>query len=99
MCGRSIVDVESSIHHRINKGVGGSAFRDRASLLVRLCGSGTTRCHGWVTEHPKAAGRLGWLLPKLNEDIDPEQEPIQTYHGWVLLDDLGNRTAIPWREP
>lgn len=95
MCGQSIVDVESSIHHRINRGSGGSALRDRASLLIRLCGSGTTRCHGWVTEHSLQAAGLGWVLPKLNPEIDPTREPIFTIHGWVLLDDLGNRTPVP----
>jgi hypothetical protein len=91
MCGRSIVDFPSSIHHRINRGSGGSAKLERASLLVRICGSGTTNCHGWVTNEPRQAGRWGWLLPKNNPDINPEQERILTYHGWVLLDDSGNR--------
>lgn len=94
MCGRSIVNVESSIHHRINKGNGGSALYDRPSLLIRLCGSGTTLCHGWVTEHPKLAGETGWLLPRNNPDIDPTKEPLLTYKGWVLLDDEGG--SIPY---
>lgn len=100
MCGASVLNIESSIHHRLNKGNGGSALLERPSVLVRLCGSGTTRCHGWVTEHPDAAGRLGWLLPRNNPDIDPEREPLYTYElGWVLLDDLGGRTPCdPPRE-
>jgi hypothetical protein len=91
MCGRSIVDFPSNIHHRINKGDGGSALFERPSLLIRLCGSGTTYCHGWVTQHPKLAGDTGWLLPRNNPDIDPTQEPLLTYRGWELLDDLGGR--------
>jgi hypothetical protein len=86
----------NNTHHRINKGSGGSALFDRASLLITLCGSGTTGDHGWVTGHPKAAGRAsdggtGYLLPRNNPDIDPTQEPILTIHGWVLLDDHGKR--------
>jgi hypothetical protein len=92
MCGRSIVDVESSIHHRINRGRGGSALLERPSLLIRLCGSGTTLCHGWVTEHPKLSGETGWLLPRNNPDIDPTQEPILLFDGWHLLSDDGGRT-------
>lgn len=92
MCGASIVDTPSSLHHRINRGMGGSAKLERPSLLVRLCGTGTTGCHGWLTEHPHAAQMSGWLLPKLNGDIDPAQEPLLAFDGWLLLDDEGNRT-------
>lgn len=93
MCGRSIVNFPSNIHHRINRGSGGSARLERPSLLIRICGSGTTYCHGWVTEHATAAGALGWVLPKNNPDIDPEQEKILTHeYGWVLLSDTGDRT-------
>lgn len=93
MCGVSIVDIESSIHHRLNKGNGGSALLERPSVLIRLCGSGTTRCHGWIGRNPEKAGDLGWLLPRNNPDIDPEREPIFTIRGWLLLDDEGARTA------
>lgn len=100
MCGRSIVDYPSSIHHRINRGSGGSAKLERASLLIRICGSGTTACHGWVTEHTAEASRLGWVLPKLNAGIDPNAEPIATIHGWVLLDDTGGRSpSLPKEVP
>lgn len=90
MCGRSIVDYPSSIHHRINRGMGGNARLERASLLIRICGGGTTDCHGWVTGNPALAGDVGWLLPKNNPDIDPTREPILTINDWVLLDDEGN---------
>lgn len=93
MCGSSIVDRPSSIHHRLNRGRGGSALLERASILVRLCGDGVFGCHGWVTEHPKAAAQTGWLLPRNNPDIDPTREPILTYEGWWLLSDDGTRTA------
>lgn len=100
MCGRSIVDYPSSIHHRINKGNGGSAMYERASLLVRMCGTGTTGCHGWVTTEPRRAGLWGWLLPRNNPDIDPTEEAILTYRGWVLLDDEGGRVqTLPKEVP
>lgn len=99
MCGVSIVNIESSIHHRLNKGNGGSALLERASVLIRLCGSGTTRCHGWIGANPTKAGDLGWLLPRNNPDIDPTQEPILTHEwGWVLLGDDGSRTPCAPRE-
>lgn len=93
MCGRSIVDFPSSIHHRINRGVGGSAKLERASLLIRICGTGTTYCHGFVTEHArKGDSCMGWVLPKLNADINPELEPILLFDGWHYLIDDGSRT-------
>lgn len=99
MCGTSIVNIESSIHHRLNRGIGGSAKLERASILIRLCGSGVTRCHGWIGSHPEEAGRLGWLLPRNNPDIDPTREPIATINGWVLLDDVGGwQPSMPREE-
>lgn len=91
-CGKSILGIPSSVHHRINKGNGGSALLERASVLVRVCGTGTTDCHGWIGANPEDAGILGWLLPRNNPDIDPQQEALFTIDGWVLLDDAGEIT-------
>lgn len=98
MCGRY---GQHNTHHRINKGGGGSALFDRASLLIKACGSGTTGCHGRVTGNPEWAGDIGWLLPRNNPDIVPEFEPILLFDGWHLLDDHGNRAPCspPNRHP
>lgn len=88
-CGKSILGRLSSVHHRLNKGNGGSALLERASVLVRVCGTGTTDCHGWIGANPEEAGQEGWLLPRNNPDIDPENEPLLTFDGWVLIDDAG----------
>lgn len=99
MCGRWVDGYVKSIHHRINKGSGGSAQYERASLLITLCGTGTTGDHGWVTENPTAAGPAseggtGYLLPRNNPDIDPTREPILTYQGWRLLADDGTWSSV-----
>jgi len=91
MCGASIVDQPSSIHHRRRRGMGGSALLERASNLVRLCGTGTTGCHGFVESQRTLATVRGWLLGFLD---DPEATPLQCYDGWMLLDDQGGR--IPY---
>lgn len=99
-CGWAEAGYMFSRHHRIPRGAGGSALVDRASIVVTLCGSGTTGCHGWVEQHRADAEILGYLLPKLNPDIDPEQEPIFVHEfGWVLLGDDGSITpcAAPRR--
>jgi hypothetical protein len=88
MCGASVLDIPSSIHHRRRRGMGGSALLERPSNLVRLCGDGVQGCHGFVESHRTHAGEIGWLLGFLD---NPEQTPLLTYSGWCLLDDSGGR--------
>lgn len=92
MCGKPLWPGDKSVHHRLNRGRGGSAKLERASVLITVCGDGTRGDHGRVTENPEWAGTIGWLLPRNNPDIDPTQEPILLFDGWHLLDDEGNRT-------
>ena len=81
-----------STHHRLNRGRGGSAKLERASILIMACGDGVRGCHGRVTENPEWAKSIGWLLPRNNPDIDPEREPILLWDGWCMLGDDGSRT-------
>lgn len=91
-CGHLVWGVFSR-HHRIPRGAGGSARVDRVSNILLLCGSGTTGCHGWVESHRTDAELLGYLLPKLNQSIDPADEPVFVHeYGWVLLGDNGSIT-------
>ena len=89
MCGASILNQPSSIHHRRRRGMGGSALLERPSNLVRLCGTGTTGCHGFVESQRTLATVRGWLLGFLD---DPEATPLSCFDGWVLLSDDGSRT-------
>lgn len=83
-------------HHRRRKGMGGSAALERASILITACGRGNTSgCHGLVHQHPHVGHGIEWLL---YEHQDPESTPVYTIHGWVLLDNLGNRTPCAPRE-
>jgi hypothetical protein len=95
MCGIWVEDRVKSVHHRLNKGNGGSALLERASILITLCGDGVFGCHGWIGREPTAAGTLGLLLPRNNPDVDPEQEPVRLFEGWYLLSDDGSRTPCP----
>lgn len=88
MCGCSIVDQPSSIHHRRRRGMGGSALLERPSNLVRLCGTGITGCHGFVESERALATTRGWLLGFLD---DPETTPLRCFDGWQLLSDTGDR--------
>jgi hypothetical protein len=91
-CGVSIVSVAGSRHHRLKRREGGHS----ASVLVLLCGSGTTLCHGWVHAHPKAARAAGLIIPAAGR-IRPEDVPsipVKTHEGWMLHDDQGGRERV-----
>jgi hypothetical protein len=92
MCGKPLWTGQGSVHHRLNKGRGGSALLERPSILITVCGDGVFGDHGRVTRNPTWAESIGWLLPRNNPDIRPEEEPILLWDGWFLLDDDGNRT-------
>ncbi len=105
-CARCGVDVTTGAvgfndHHRQGRGMGGRKgdARAAANLPARrltLCGSGTTGCHGWVTEHPDDAERAG-LIVRRGGGIDPARVPVLTWRGWVQLDDDGG--IVPCQEP
>lgn len=89
VCERCGVRRADSVHHRINRSQGGPWT---ASNCVHLCGSGATLCHGYVGEHPAAAGEEGFHL---NPSQDPATSPVRyAAAGWVLLTDEGSLTAV-----
>lgn len=102
LCGTNVLYKLASVQHRIPRGAGGSARVNRPSNGILVCGSATTpgSCHNWMEhEDRQRAEALGYILPKLNPDIDPTQEPILTHEwGWVLLGDDGSRTPCAPKE-
>ncbi|WP_137160248.1 hypothetical protein [Blastococcus sp. CCUG 61487] len=69
------------------------ASAHRLSLLVLVCGSGTTGCHGEIESRRSHARTLGWLISKF-EPADPQTIPLHLDDGrrvW-LLDD-GTKTV------
>lgn len=46
---------DHSTHHRQLRRHADPDVRDCPANLIRLCGSGTTGCHGWVHAHPYEA--------------------------------------------
>lgn len=88
MCGASVLNIPSSVHHRRRRGMGGSALLERPSNLVRLCGDGVQGCHGFVESNRTQSTTRGWLLGYLD---DPEATPLLCFDGWFVLDDNGGR--------
>jgi 5-methylcytosine-specific restriction protein A len=93
VCGRP-VGSDHSVHHRRNRGTGGSS-NPRINLpsnLLLVCGSGTTLCHGEITNNANRAKALeaGWVVP-LNAKIEPAAVPVtHALYGRVLLADDGS---------
>lgn len=89
------------IHHRRNRGQGGSSmwFINLPCTLVLLCGTTADGCHGHVTLNRSRPQSLaeGWVL-RLNDRTDPTTVPVQhALHGWVLLDTAGGWSPAPMR--
>lgn len=80
----------TNMHHR--KALSQGGLWSPVNVL-HLCGSGTLGCHGYFTEHPKAAYRLGISV---HRDEEPADIPVHTVTGVLwLTDDIA--TAPPRR--
>lgn len=80
----------NNAHHRRNKSQGG---QDVLSNLMLLCGSGTTGCHGFVTEHPTDAVVEGWTIQGVV--AVPARTEVRVRGVKGLLDDAGGFTRVP----
>lgn len=93
-CGKHAGVIGASIHHRKGRQPYDGFDPNSLSNLVTLCGSGTTGCHGWVTEHPAEAYATGWAVRRLGND-HPDEVPMQRLDGtWLLLEDDGHRIEM-----
>lgn len=83
-CAKCGMTFANNAHHRKTRSQGG---QDVLSNLLLLCGSGTTGCHGWITEHPFDSYLNGWSVRRAD---DPAKVPLFYRGTLVYLDDLGN---------
>lgn len=80
-----------SIHHRMDRSIGGT---NAMSNLITLCGSGTTGCHGDMTElrpfdGPNEGGYWlrSWCDPLTHPVLYVTRRRIGTDPRWYLHDD------------
>lgn len=81
-----------NLHHRRTAGMGGTRRPEShagANLMV-LCGSGSTGCHGWVTENPDLARQRGYVV---RQHANPADVPVIVHGVWSWLCDDG--TVVP----
>lgn len=98
-CGEAVHGRPYSIHHRRNRGMGGSRLKVLNSPvnLITVCGSATTFCHGQLTQPPTGLLHefrdLGWIVRK---SADPAKVPVYVHGiGMVYLTPDGGRVPTP----
>lgn len=82
----------TNVQHRIGRGMGGTSRVDVSSLaaLVTLCGSGTTGCHGYLTEHPEEAYATGWAIRRSSPELASEVPLVDLEGRQFFLTDEGD---------
>jgi hypothetical protein len=102
ICGISIIGLIYSLHHRKNRAMGGTSLPDANSPvnLLTVCGSGTTGCHGKITENRKRkkAVAAGWIVRNNGntETTTPALIPVRVWWlgmRWPTRD--GRWSAMP----
>ena len=83
-CWHCGTDENVTIHHRINRGMGGSGKLDMPSNLVVMCGAFNMAMESELKAH-RVAKEMGW---KVSRHGIASQVPIRDYRGNLfLLDD------------
>lgn len=91
----------ANMHHRKNRSQGGRAD---AANLVDLCGSGSTGCHGALTDTQGRRAEYEAMGCIVASHDDPATVPVLIHnatigHDWALLGDDGCLTLAPFPEP
>jgi len=81
----------TTIHHRANRGMGGSKLLDRASNLITMC-----VLHNGLMESDvnifREAKEMGW---KISRHSMPYSMPVRNHIGqWYLLGDMYEKWEI-----
>lgn len=81
-----------NFHHRQPAGMGGTTRVDSPALLLHLCGSGTTGCHGWIERNRARAKLAGWLVSQFENDV--AAVPVLWRLRRVVLDEKGGMRPV-----
>lgn len=83
-CGELRDRGDTERHHRMRRRDGG----DRLANILLL----HRRCHAWITEHPEAATRGGWIVPTWDDVL---AVPVLIRGRRYVLTDDGDAIVIP----
>lgn len=85
-----------TIHHRVNRGSGGSKMYDNYAHLLTICSPCNTAFESDAA-YRELALVYGWkILRNTKPPIDPTKVAVKYAEGnWYFLDNQGNRTLIP----
>jgi 5-methylcytosine-specific restriction enzyme A len=79
-----------TIHHRVNRGMGGARepWINQPHNLLLVC----TVCNGWFEDHPREAAAAGW---KVRRPADPAAVPVLYVDGrlWTVTT-TGDRRCL-----
>jgi hypothetical protein len=95
-CVRCTKQNELTVHHRVNRGAGGSKLFDSLAFLLTMCNT----CNGLFEsdfEIANQARELGYkLLRNSKPPVDPTTIPVfyKKEGVWYLLDQEGNRRSF-----
>jgi hypothetical protein len=97
VCGIGVLDIPFSIHHRRNRGSGGSSdpLINAPSNLLTVCGTGTTGCHGWIGDSPAEAIEHGYAVSLNSQQATAEVPILHAALGGVFLLDDGTVRPVP----
>lgn len=84
-------DVELVIHHRRNRGMGGSKELDRMSNLMRICAPYNTLIESSATA-ADVAREMGHKLRQWDDFSEPVYDECNG--KWYQLDDVGNKAEV-----
>lgn len=88
------VETDLTLHHRVNRGAGGSKLYDGFAFLLTAC----IYCNGlWESNSAFASAARGQgykLARNAKPPVDPTAVPVWYYKHktWFLLDQAGNKT-------
>jgi hypothetical protein len=102
VCGIGILEIPFSVHHRRNRGSGGSSDPaiNAPSNLLTVCGTGTTGCHGWIGSSPAEALEHGYAVSLNSREATTDVPVVHVVFGasvYLLDDEPWIRFPPDWR--